>query len=127
MSVEGHRVSVCWQLQPLAAVIDESLVMELSEGVESALDGVGWESHAQHFLFDQSWGERNRLVAGLEGNPDALPTADAEIVSPARKPLLSRRAQVAVSVVLICAGLLVLGLQVRGMSREDVARRFNRG
>jgi len=127
ISVADHRVSICGQLQSLATVFDASLVMELSEEVESALEGAGWEGHAQYFLFAEGWGERNRLMAGLEGNPDALPTADAEIVSPAKKPLLSKRAQIAVSALLICAGLFVLGWQVRGMSREDVAQRFGRG
>ena len=127
ISIADHRVSICGQLQSLAPVFDASLVMELSEGVESALEEAGWEGHAQYFLFAESWGERKRLMAGLERNPEALPTADAEIVSPARKPLLSKKAQTAVSAALICAGLLVLGWQVRGMSRDDVARRFGRG
>ena len=127
ISAVDHRVSICGQLQSLAPIFDVSLVMELSEEVESALDEAVWESHARYLLFAESWGERNRLMAGLEGNPDALPTADAKIVSPAKKPLLSKGAQIAVSAALICAGLLMLGLQVRGMSREDVARRFGRG
>jgi len=122
-----HPVRICGLLQSLAPVFDASLVMELSEEVESALEEAGWESHAQYFLFAESWGERSRLLAGLERNPDALPTPAAEIVSPAKKPLLSKRAQIAVSAALICAGLLVLGWQVRGLSREDVARRFGRG
>jgi len=123
----GHPVQICGLLQSLAPVFDASLVMELSEGVELALEEAGWEGHAQYFLFAESWGERDRLMAGLEGNPDALPTPAAEIVSPAKKPLLSKGAQIAVSAALICAGLLVLGWQVRGLSREDVARRFGHG
>jgi len=126
ISLAGRRVSVCGLLQPLAPVFDESLVMELSEGVEVALEEAGWVGRAQYFLFAASWGERNRVLAELEGNVEALPTAEAEIVSPTRRPLLSRTARTAVSAVLICGGLFVLGRQLRGLSREDLARRFGR-
>ncbi len=126
ISLAGHDLWVCGLLQPLGPVFDASLVMELSEEVELALEAAGWEANARYFLFAGSWGERSRLLAGLEGNPGALPTSQAEVISQARKPLLSRRGQTALSAALIVGGLLVLGWQLRGLSREEVVRRFRR-
>lgn len=127
ISVADREVLVCGQLQSLAPVFDASLVMEHSEDVESALETAGWESHAQYFLFAGSWDERSRLMAEFEANSGALPVSSAEIVSPAREPLLSRRGKLALSVALMCLGLLVLVWQIRGMSRGDVAQRFTQG
>ena len=127
ISVAGHEVSICGQLQSLAPIFDESLVMESSNDVKSALETAGWESHARYFLFAGSWDERSRLIGEFEANPDVLPIATAEIISPARRPLLSGRGRVALSVALMCVGLLVLAWQIRGMSSEDVAQRFTGG
>jgi AraC-like DNA-binding protein len=65
-------------------------------------------------------------LAKLAADPELLPAAGAEIVSPAERPLLPHPFRIGIAVVLICVGLWVLVAQVRGMSRDELARRFRR-
>ncbi len=126
VSLAGHQVAVCGLLQPLSPVFDRSLVMEFSPAVETALRAAGWQSRVSYFLLAESWDQRNRLLDELSRHPDALPSGASDIVSGAEKPLVGTAARRLLSALLICSGLLVIGWQLRSMSREEVARRFGR-
>lgn len=126
ISLVGHPVSISAILQRLTPLFDSSLVMDWSPAVHAALTADGWEGEASYLLFADTWEERNQLLAELKSAPEMLPSAGAEILSPAEKPLLSSAARRVLAAVLVCAGLLVLALQLRGLSREEVARRFGR-
>ncbi len=126
VSLAGHQVAVCGSLQPLSPVFDRSLVMELSPVVETALRGAGWHSRASYFLLAESWDQRTRLLDELSRDSDALPSEASEIVSGAGKPVLGAAARRLLSGLLICSGLLVIGWQLRSISREEVARKFGR-
>jgi hypothetical protein len=127
LQLNGQEVQICGLLQELGPLWDGSLVMAASESVEEALREAGWEAQARYLLFAASWDERGKMLAKLEADTQLLPTPEAMIVSPARRPPLSRGAKLVVAVALVCAGLFVLGCQLRGLSREEVARRFGRG
>ncbi len=126
ISLAGHPVSIPAVLQRLAPPFDVSLVMDWSPEAQAALAADGWEGEASYLLFAGTWEERNRLLAELESVPGALPSPGARIVSPAEEPVLSSAARRALAAVLICAGLVLLALQLRGLSREDLAQRFGR-
>jgi hypothetical protein len=126
ISLAGHPVSIPAILQRLTPLFDESLVMNWSPAAQAALSAGGWEGEASYLLFADTWEERNRLLAELKSAPGALPSPGAQILSPAEKPLLSSSARQALAALLICVGLLLLALQLRGLSREDLARRFGR-
>ncbi len=116
----GLEVTIVGSLQELGPLIDESIVMAGSDELSAALVTGGWDCRAQYLLPAASWEERTALLARLEGDPGLLPVPDARVVSPARKPALSRRARLTVSASLVCCGLLVLGWQMRGLSREHI-------
>jgi hypothetical protein len=126
ISLAGHPVSICAILQPLVPLFDVSLVMDPSPEVQDALSAAGWKGTVSYLLLSESWEERNRLLAELESRPEALPSPGAQILSPAEKPLLSPTGRMRLAAALICAGLLVIALQLRGLSRDEVARRFGR-
>jgi hypothetical protein len=123
-TLAGHDLTVCGKLQSLAPVFDQSLVMPASDDVRQVLERAGWQGQVHYLFFAESWPERGELLAKLETDSEALPTPEARIVSPAERPLLPRSARIWVACVLIFAGLLVVALQLRGVSRGELVGRF---
>ncbi len=126
ISLAGHPVSICATLQPLGPLFDASLIMDLSPQVQDALSAGGWKARASYLLFPSSWEERNRLLATLRSRPEALPSPDAQVLSPGERPLLGSTPRTLLSAALICAGLLIIALQLRGLSRRELARSLGR-
>jgi hypothetical protein len=126
LALPGGDAAVVGTLQRMGPLIDESLVMQAPEGLEDVLSREGWVCHTRYLLLARSWEERENVLARLASNPDLLPSPEAEALSPAQRPALSRLTQLAMATALVCGGLLVLGLALRGLSRGDLLHRFGR-
>jgi hypothetical protein len=126
LALVDRDIEVVGSLQPLGEVFDGSLAMQASDDLAGAFLDAGWDCRAQYLLPAESWEERTALLARLEADPGLVPAAGVVIPSAAEQPALSRQARLTLSVVLICCGLLALGWQLRGLSREDLARGFGR-
>ncbi|MBN1460572.1 MAG: hypothetical protein JXA57_13645 [Armatimonadetes bacterium] len=127
LTLAGHDTTVTGKLQSLAPLFDQSLVMAGSDEVQQALVEAGWRSQARYLVFSESWGQRAELLDRLDARPETLPTPEARIVASDYRPLLSQAAHFWLSCVLILGGLVVAGLQFRGVSREDLTGRFSQG
>jgi len=126
ITLAGNEVRVCGLLQQLGGVLDESLVMPASEDVEVVLLNAGWTARVRYLLFTKTWHARSEMLARLEQNPKLLPAPRAQILSPGRRPPLSRGPRIAISLLFVCVGLFVLAWQARGLTRDELARRFTR-
>lgn len=127
ITLAGNEVRVCGLLQQLGGILDESLVMPASEDVEAALLDAGWTARTvRYLLFTKTWHARSEMLARLGQDPKLLPAPRAQILSPARRPPLSRGPRIAISLLLVCVGLFVLAWQARGLTRDELARRFTR-
>lgn len=124
-TLAGRDLTVTGKLQSLAPVFDQSLVMAPSQEVRQALVDSGWQDEARYLLFSDSWEERTKVLDTLSAMPEALPTSAAQIVASDERPLLSPAARIWISCALVLGGLIVAGLQFRGVSREDLTRRFS--
>jgi len=125
MTVAGHDLTITGKLQSLAPVFDESLVMSASDEVQQVLVEAGWQSQVRYLLFSDTWQQRAELLDKLRAMPDALPTPDARVIASAKKPLLSHAVRIWISCALVLGGLVVAGRQFRGVSKDDLTRRFS--
>jgi len=65
-------------------------------------------------------------VSRLEADPSLLPTPDATVLTLARPPSLSDSLTRVLAIAFVCAGLAVLALQLRGVTRDELNHRFAR-
>jgi hypothetical protein len=121
-----RTINVSALLGALGPLFDEWLWTEFSQPLVSELAEAGWQVQVSYVVFASSWQERTQVLAKLASDPELLSAPGAEIVSPARPPVLSHSVRVTLALALICVGLWVLLVQLRGMSRNELARRFRR-
>jgi len=122
-----RAVNVSILLGPLGPLFDDWLWTDFSQPLMLELADAGWQVQVSYVVFASSWQEQSQVLAELASDPGLLPAPSAEIRSPAKPPLLSHPIRLALALALICVGLWVLAVQLRGMSRHDLARRFRRG
>ncbi|UCC67155.1 MAG: hypothetical protein JSV79_08390 [Armatimonadota bacterium] len=119
-------IDVSALLGRLGPLFDKSLWIELSRPLMRELEEAGWQVQASFLLFPRTWREQQQVLAQLAAYPGSLPAPGSKILSPAEPPALSDPIRLALAAALVCAGLCVLVWQLRGTSREEVARRLGR-
>jgi hypothetical protein len=124
LSLAGHEMKVAATLRDMGPLFDTWVVMARSRELEAALLEAGWQGRARYLLVTHSWEARARTLARLRGDPGLLPTPQAQVLSPARKPPVPMAMKLALAAGLICAGVVIMVVQLRGFSREEIARRF---
>ena len=110
----------------LGPLFDTSLWIELSGPLVGELEEAGWQVQASFLLFPRTWREGQQVLAQLAADPGLLPAPGSKILNPSEPPPLSDPIRLALAAALVCAGLCVLVWQLRGTSRDDVARRLGR-
>ena len=124
--VAGQTVEVVGLLQKLGPAFDDRLVMDPSESFEEALREAGWEAEARYFVLAETWSDRGEVLARLEAEPDLLPSPEAQVVGTSRPPVVSPLVRMMLAIALIGVGVVTIAMQLRGFSRQDLARRFRR-
>jgi len=120
-------LQVVGRLQALGAVFDRSLAAQgPADELAADLEASHWSSTASYLLPASSWGERAELMARLQSDQSLLPTPAAEVISPARRPPLSRATRRLLAAALIVLGAVVVAVQLRGVSLDDIRRGLRR-
>ncbi len=127
LRLDGVSVQVVALLRRLGPIFDSSLLIEDAPASREAFHSPGAIASARYLLLTDSWERRERVLARLRREPGLLPAPSAGISSPARPPALRSSGRIGLAAALICAGALVMGLQLRGISRAEMTRRFRRG
>jgi len=120
-------LQVVSRLQTLGAVFDRSLAaVGPADELAADLEASHWRSTASYLLPASSWGQRAELMARLQSDQSLLPTPEAEVISPARRPPLSRGTKRLLAAALIVLGAVVAAVQLRGVSLDGIRRRLRR-
>lgn len=128
-TVKGVQVEVTATLHPLGPMFDDDLLMADTPEARAALGvpaGAGARTKALYLLPTESYQENRHIVSRLEADPSLLPTPDATVLTLARPPLLSDSLTRVLAIAFVCAGLAVLALQLRGVTRDELNHRFAR-
>ena len=123
---KAGSIDVVASLHHLGPLFDSALMATDSPAALEALAPLAGGASAHYFLLTRTAGERGRTLSKLHADARLLPAPNAQVLSPSEGPPASNAADLAVAAALLCGGLLVIGLQLRGVSRQDVARRFAR-
>jgi len=122
----GVRLRVVGVLEPLGPSFDASLLMRPSPKVEHELKVVGWRPRAHYLLLAHNLADQEKLLAQLRARPELLPTPGAEVRSIAGRRGVPRATELTLAMALVLLGAALLFLQLHGLSREEIARRFGR-
>jgi hypothetical protein len=131
-TVKGIKVQVAATLHPLGPMFDENLIMadtpeaRAALGVQGRAFATSGGPRALYLLLTESYKESRRMVARIEANPSLLPAPHATVYTMAYPPPLSDSFTLALAAGLICAGIAVIALQLRGLTRDEINHRFAR-
>lgn len=125
-TVGGIRVEIGAVLQHLGPMLDSTVILPDTPGSLAALGPLAQKASVRYLLLTQTPGARGSMLDKLCADPSLLPAPGAQVLSPVPQLPLLDVVRVSVALVLACAGVLVIGLQLRGLTREDMARRFAR-
>lgn len=127
--VKGVRVKVTALLHPLGPGFDDDILLADTPGARAALgvpERPGANARAIYLLPEESYWENRRLMARLTSERGLLPMPESKVITSARPPLLSDTAKRVLAIGFVCAGLIVFAFQLRGLTRDELSRRFAR-
>jgi len=124
-TVSAGDLRVVCRLQTLGAVFDRSLAaVGAADELVADLEAAGWSGRASYLLPAGNWRGRAKLMARLQSDPSLLPTPEAEVISPARRPPLSRGTRYLLAAALIVLGAVMMAVQVRVVGLDGMRRRL---